>query len=455
MEKFDVCIVGAGVAGATLAAWLGKHGIKTMVVERNLGERDVIVGELLQPGGYNILREMRFESFVENIDAQPVYGYDVIFQEKDCLIKYSGEDVGLTGFGFRNGKFVQNMRKQIIDDPNVNIVEGRVTSLNEVDGSISGFNYLPKGADSEETVEAKLTVVSDGPISRFRQELSDPEVKLNGYFLGVILENCELPYPGHGHLVMGDHPPFVLYPVTSTETRILIDFPGEKPPKFNQEFKEDLRNRFLPVMPEKMKAAFADAIEKGSFKMMPNHRMPANPVFRKGAVLLGDSLNMRHPLTGGGMTATFSDVQNLGNKLIDIKDYSDQAAIESAVKRFYQTRHLGNQTINILADGLYGVVKHHDLKEAFFKYVSRGGKYADEPVAILGGISKDKKLLQKHFFAVANYGTKLKIKNGVGAQKIGGTYSMMKEAVKIISPLLMSEKPDKATRLLLKTLLMS
>jgi 2-polyprenyl-6-methoxyphenol hydroxylase-like FAD-dependent oxidoreductase len=34
----------------------------------------------------------------------------------------------------------------------------------------------------------------------------------------------------------------------------------------------------------------------------------ASPSRTPGAVLLGDAFNMRHPLTGGGMTVAFSDV---------------------------------------------------------------------------------------------------------------------------------------------------
>lgn len=279
-----------------------------------------------------------------------------------------------------------------------------------------------------------------------------PEIKTSGFFVGIILENCPLPYPSYGHLVIGPHPPCVMYPVNSNEIRILIDFPGTRPPKINDVFKNELLKTFLPVMPESMKKSFTKAVEKGGFKMMPNHRMPAQPIFKKGVALLGDSINMRHPLTGGGMTAAFADVSNLSSKLIAIEEFTTTQKIDKAVKSFYENRHLGNQTINILADGLYGVVSHPDLREAFFEYVNRGGKFSTEPIAILSGLNKDKKLLRKHFFAVANYGTKLKIRNEVGTRKLESSYSMMKEAVKIITPLLMSEKPEPATKLLLEIL---
>ena len=451
-NKYDVCIVGAGVAGASLAAYLGKAGLSVIIIERNLSERDVIVGELLQPGGVALLQDLGLEAFLHNIDAQPVKGYNVIFQGKHSLIEYPSGENHPTGFGFRNGKFLQNMRAFIQSLPGVDVVEGRVSSLIEDNESISGLNYSLKNSDVIHSINAALTVVSDGPLSRFRSELSKPDVKVNGYFLGIILEGCGLPEPRFGHLVMGPHPPFVMYPVNSNEIRILIDFPGEKPPKINDELKDELIAKFLDAIPAQMQKSFVDSVQQGGFKMMPNHRLPASPIFKSGAVLIGDSLNMRHPLTGGGMTAAFSDVRNLGTKLAEVDDFGAKDKIDSVVKSFYESRHHGNQTINILADGLYKVVIHPDLQEAFFEYVCRGGNYASEPIAILAGLNKDKKLLQKHFLAVANYGTKLKIRNESGTRKIGASYSLMKEAVKIITPLLLTEKPDQATRILLKTL---
>lgn len=451
-KEYDVCIVGAGVAGATMAARLGKEGKKVAIVERNLSERDVIVGELLQPGGVKLLQQMGLEFFLHDMDAQPVKGYNIIFQNKETQIKYPHQKGEPVGFGFRNGKFVQNMRKFLLSHKNVDVFEGRVDAIVENEKEVSGVSFIPKNGKSQVEIHAPLTIISDGPLSKFRESYSKPEIKLSGFFVGIILENCPLPYPGYGHLVMGYHPAFVMYPINSNEIRILIDFPGSNPPKIDEEFKKKLIDTFLPVMPESMKKSFHQAVNRGGLKMMPNHRLPAKPIFKQGVVLLGDSINMRHPLTGGGMTAAFADINNLSSNLLEIADFNDRKKLNQAIKSFYETRHQGNQTINILADGLYGVVNHPDLREAFYEYVKRGGKYANEPIAILGGLNTDKKLLRKHFFAVANYGTKLKIKNEVGTRKLEGSYSLMKEAVKIITPLLMSEKPDPATKILLEML---
>ncbi len=187
-NKVDVLIVGAGIAGATLAANLAKTGKNIVVVERDLSERDVIIGELLQPGGVQKLEEMGFTSFIDNIDAQPVYGYDIIYEDRDYLIPYPNKNGEPCGFGFRNGAFLQNIRKHILTQRNIRVIEGTVTRLIEEGDTIVGVSYKRKLAADEESLYAHLTVVTDGPLSKFREKLSKPVNKVNGYFLGLVIK---------------------------------------------------------------------------------------------------------------------------------------------------------------------------------------------------------------------------------------------------------------------------
>ena len=85
--------------------------------------------------------------------------------------------------------------------------------------------------------------------------------------------------------------------------------------------------------------------------------------------MIGDSLNMRHPLTGGGMTAAFSDILNLGTLLLAKQTFKEVELVDEAVEKFYASRHKQNATINILADALYGVMKNEDLKAACYNYL--------------------------------------------------------------------------------------
>jgi squalene monooxygenase len=58
-----------------------------------------------------------------------------------------------------------------------------------------------------------------------------------------------------------------------------------------------------PQLPDTLRALFLTALEtEQTFRSMPCGKLHSDPVFRPGAMVLGDSFNVRHPLTGGGMT---------------------------------------------------------------------------------------------------------------------------------------------------------
>jgi squalene monooxygenase len=60
-----------------------------------------------------------------------------------------------------------------------------------------------------------------------------------------------------------------------------------------------------------MRVAFEHAAKTQVAKVMPNRAMSANPALLRGATLLGDALNTRHPLTGSGMSVCLRDVELL------------------------------------------------------------------------------------------------------------------------------------------------
>ena len=88
INQFDVCIIGAGVAGGVLAAYLGKHGLRVAVVEKSLAEQERMIGELLQPGGVIKLHELGLEHLLDELDAQQIEGYGLFMQGDNFKITY-------------------------------------------------------------------------------------------------------------------------------------------------------------------------------------------------------------------------------------------------------------------------------------------------------------------------------------------------------------------------------
>ena len=74
---------------------------------------------------------------------------------------------------------------------------------------------------------------------------------------------------------------------------------------------------------------------------MQNKLMAAQPLHQAGALLLGDSFNMRHPLTGGGMTVGLTDVVALRDRLAPVPLPAlarDPADLAARVQAFYGDR---------------------------------------------------------------------------------------------------------------------
>ncbi|XP_050212718.1 squalene monooxygenase SE1-like [Mercurialis annua] len=408
----DIIIVGAGVAGAALAHTLGKDGRKVHVIERDLTEPDRIVGELLQPGGYLKLVELGLEDCVEEIDAQRVFGYALFMNGKHAQLSYPLEDFNsdVAGRSFHNGRFIQKMREKTSSLPNVRLEQGTVTSLIEEKGIIKGVAYKTKAGD-ELTAFAPLTIVCDGCFSNLRRSLCNPKVDVPSCFVGLILENCKLPYQYHGHVVLADPSPILFYQISSTEVRCLVDVPGQKVPSISSgEMENYLKNVVAPQIPPEIYDSFVAAVDKGNIRTMPNRSMPASPYPTPGALLMGDAFNMRHPLTGGGMTVALSDIVVLRDLLKPLRDIHDAPTLCSYLESFYTLRKPVASTINTLAGALYKVFSassdeaRNEMRQACFDYLSLGGVFSTGPVSLLSGLNPRPLSLVVHFFAVAIYG---------------------------------------------------
>ncbi|MGB1316455.1 MAG: FAD-dependent monooxygenase [Chitinophagales bacterium] len=438
-NNFDIIIVGAGMAGATIAAYLGKQGKTIALVDRDFDYKDRIVAELLQPGAVKMLETLGLKHCLEGFDAQPVYGYGLIKGEEMFSISYNEDGSNdKSGVGVNSGHFLQNLRKEALSYENVQQIKGEVKRINEDEsGKIEGVTYYDNELELEFNLEADLTIISDGFYSRFRQDFSNPEKEITSHFIGIVLKNCDLPFPNHGHVLMTSDTPSVCYPISSSEVRILVDFPSSTPPRRGLQIYNYLKDNILPFLPAKMKPSFEAAMEEGKFKIMANHYMPAKPLIRKGAVLLGDALNMRHPLTGGGLTAIFADIYLLSNHLLSLQNFKNADLVSEKVKVYYKERHHANANVNILANALYGVMSNQLLKEAVYEYLKKGGKNAQMPLKLLAGIERDHKTLIRYFFGVAAFGsTNLmvdKVTNVAKASKI------LYDAFNIIRPLIKNE----------------
>uniref|UniRef100_A0A3Q2T4I2 Squalene monooxygenase n=1 Tax=Fundulus heteroclitus TaxID=8078 RepID=A0A3Q2T4I2_FUNHE len=443
----DVVIVGAGVLGSAMAAVLARDGRRVTVVERDLKEPDRIVGELLQPGGFRALRELRLEASVEGLDAHQVNGYVIHDMEShsEVEIPYPQEEGSVQcGRAFHHGRFIMGLRRAAMAEPNVKFLEGTVTSLLEEDGCVTGVQYKAKETGDIKDIHAGLTVVADGCFSKFRKSLVSGKARISSHFVGCLMKDCPQFKANHAELVLANPSPVLIYQISSSHTRVLVDVRGEMPRDLPRYMAENIH----PQLPEHLKEPFMEALQNDRLRSMPASFLPPSPVNKPGVLLLGDAYNMRHPLTGGGMSVALNDVCIWRRLLRRIPDLDDEAALSQAKKKFHWERKSSHSfVVNVLAQALYELFSAtddslHELRKACFQYFKLGGQCIAGPIGLLSVLSPKPMTLIGHFFAVALYAIYFNFKSESWSTKPRALFksaAILYRACTVMFPLIYSE----------------
>lgn len=135
-------------------------------------------------------------------------------------------------------------------------------------------------------------------------------------------------------------------------------------------------DNYVPHLPLEVQPSVRDAIENQRLRTMPNSFLPPTQQGKsgadslRGAIMIGDSWNMRHPLTGGGMTVAFNDAVLLTELLRPSEDLPagrDGLEWEKVAPKlrdwFWERKKLAS-VVNILSVALYDLFGGADGKLA-------------------------------------------------------------------------------------------
>ena len=207
-----------------------------------------------------------------------------------------------------------------------------------------------------------------------------------------------------------------MYPISTHETRILIDIPNSifEGLGSSAAVRSYLHDRVAPVVPTVVRPQLELAIKNGRLRSMPNAWMPSSKNKTPGLVIVGDASNMRHPITGSGMTVALKDSVLLANLLdpTDIPDLSDSDAVLRKMGDFHWQRKRHSASLNILAQALYLLFVSEDksleiMQRGFIRYVQEGEHRFAEPAWIMGGLTSNPFGLFYHFVWIALFSIRL------------------------------------------------
>eukprot|EP00127_Corallochytrium_limacisporum_P002508 Clim_evm65s128 gene=Clim_evmTU65s128 len=426
-DKYDVIVIGAGIAGCVMAYNFGKRGYSVLLVERSLDKPDRIVGELLQPGGVRSLAiDLDMGDCLNGIDGIIHKGYYVRNGSEKLRLAYPRAG-GVTEQGyeaeramaFHHGSFIQKLRHKAASQANVDLFEAVVTDLawkDEHQTEVSGAIIKVRDESGEATkyeIRTPLTVVCDGCFSKFRSVfLGSTKPVAKSKFVALELHNATPTEQGFAEVILADSP-ILLYQIGGNETRILADV--KECDEANMSLKEYFERVVIPAMPTGYKNSVIEALKDQKLRTMPNNYLSTRPRQIPGAILVGDAFNMRHPLTGGGMSVAFNDVA-VFMKVLDA-NVRQSAPLEagevSNVVTNWQLERTHNHSfvVNVLAQALYALFSAASddldaLRQACFAYFKMGGNNLAGPVSLLSILDPNPMKLVIHFFSVAILGVR-------------------------------------------------
>src|SRR5262245_14366881 len=361
LMEVDVLVAGGGPAGCTTAAAMAQLGLRTLLADAGQDRRKQLAGELLHPVGVEELTAFGFSEVLRSGGA-PIVGFAVIDGEKTALLPYAP---GNRGLGIEHHALVTPLLDVLEKRGDVEV--RRKTRVTLVSDGADGVEVTLTRDGQSVRVRARMLVAADGRASPLRRALGIAERHDRlSMMIGVLVEASALPHAGRGHLFIGGPAPVLAYPISDTETRVMVDLPlGSSPARVRTE------PEILSGLPEPLRQAILSALEREAPLVASNDTRVMDQVYKGHVVLVGDAAGCCHPLSASGMASAVRDARVLHRSMSEAGN-----DVSAALAAYARSRRPANRTRIALASSLYEAFSSDSgemaaLRSGLFRYWER------------------------------------------------------------------------------------
>lgn len=326
----DVVVVGAGIAGASIAAVLARGGIEVLLLERQRDHRDRVRGEYMAPWGVLEARAIGLEDAIrstEAVDARYAVPFDELIDPSLAAASRRDNSAILPGV---DGPLCASHPKscQALADEAVHAGAELVRGVTEVRVHAGTRPAIAFRDGAETELRPRLIIGADGRQSTVRKQSG---IKANTepgthVVAGLLVQGAsQWPDDLYTVGVEGDLT-FYVFPQGSGRARLYTCHANEQSGRWagragSQRFVEAFAG--LRAIPSGM--GLGELTPAGPCATFSCEHLWCDTPYADGTVLIGDAGGYDDPVDGQGLSLAMSDVRQLTELLLASDDWTAPA----------------------------------------------------------------------------------------------------------------------------------
>jgi 2-polyprenyl-6-methoxyphenol hydroxylase-like FAD-dependent oxidoreductase len=325
----DVVVVGAGIAGASIAAVLARSGVEVLVLERQREYRDRVRGEYMQPWGVLEAQALGLEEVIRSTQAVDAR-YSVYYDELShpSAAEEAKSDRSATIFpGVRGGLCASHPKacQALADDAvrsGAELVRG-VTEVRVQTGRRPSITFL-NGTERE--VRPRLIIGADGRTSTVRRQsgIHLNKAPATHVVTGLLVEGASR-WPDDEFTPGGveDDLEFYVFPQGDGRLRLYTCHANEQATRWaGRAGAQRLVEAFAGLRSIPESRGLGDVRPAGPCGTFSGDQTWCDDPCADGVVLLGDAGGYDDPVTGQGLSLAMRDVRHLSELLLASGDWT-------------------------------------------------------------------------------------------------------------------------------------
>ncbi|GAA3726094.1 FAD-dependent monooxygenase [Streptomyces tremellae] len=317
----DVCVIGAGPAGLTLALLLLRSGATVAVAERSRGFTREFRGEILQPGGLRVLDDLGVLAAASGHGAQSHTGFQLVDGRRILLdIDYSR----LTGP--HNHLLALNQRHLLTEllhacrqHPRFTYLSGhRLTSLTTTRERYTAATT--RHAAGHTTVHARVIVGADGRYSQTRRLAGIRHERMDVFDHDVVWFKLRTsgPLPRHVRVHRNAGQAFLVHASHPRTLSVGWTIPHRSWNTLAGQGIEGVKDRIAGALPAHRRLVHDQLDGLGDLTLLDVFAARAGTWTAPGLVLIGDAAHTHSPLGAQGINLALQDAATLHPHLLDV-----------------------------------------------------------------------------------------------------------------------------------------